>query len=39
MTNWTSSFLILYLMAGGLSPVDFATLADPDLCDDGVEYF
>ena len=32
-------FLILYLMARVVGPVDFTTLADLTFCDDGVEYF
>ena len=31
--------LILYLMARVAAPIDFATLTDLSLCDDGVDYF
>lgn len=32
-------FLILYLMARVVAPIDFATLTDLTMCDDGVDYF
>lgn len=32
-------FLILYLMARVATPVDFPTLTDLTMCDDGVDYF
>ena len=32
-------FLILYLMARVAAPVDFVTLTDLTMCDDGVDYF
>lgn len=32
-------FLILYLMARVVTPVDFPTLTDLTMCDDGVDYF
>ena len=32
-------FLILYLMARVAAPVDFSTLTDLSLCDEGVDYF
>lgn len=32
-------FLILYIMARVAAPVDFPTLTDLTMCDDGVDYF
>ena len=32
-------FLVLYLMARVASPIDFSTLTDLALCDEGVDYF
>ncbi len=32
-------FLVLYLMARTESPIDFTTLTDLSLCDEGVDYF
>jgi hypothetical protein len=32
-------FLVLYLMARVAAPVDFSTLTDLTMCDDGVDYF
>jgi hypothetical protein len=32
-------FLILYLMARAAAPIDFPTLTDLTMCDDGVDYF
>ena len=32
-------FLVLYLMARVAAPVDFPTLTDLTMCDDGVDYF
>lgn len=32
-------FLILYLMSRIVSPIDFATLTDLVMCDDGIDYF
>jgi len=32
-------FLILYLMGRVAAPIDFATLTDLTMCDDGVDYF
>ena len=32
-------FLVLYLMARVVAPVDFPTLTDLTLCDDGIDYF
>ncbi len=32
-------FLILYLMARVAAPIDFDTLTDLTMCDDGVDYF
>lgn len=32
-------FLVLYLMARVAAPVDFVTLTDLTMCDDGVDYF
>ncbi len=32
-------FLVLYLMARTEGPIDFTTLTDLSLCDDGVDYF
>lgn len=32
-------FLVLYIMARVAAPVDFATLTDLTLCDEGVDYF
>lgn len=31
--------LILYIMNGVAAPIDFATLTDLSMCDDGVDYF
>lgn len=32
-------FLILYLMARVAAPIDFPTLTDLTMCDDGIDYF
>ena len=32
-------FLILYIMARVASPIDFPTLTDLTMCDEGVDYF
>ncbi len=32
-------FLVLYLMSRAIAPIDFATLTDLALCDEGVDYF
>jgi len=32
-------FLILYIMARAAAPLDFPTMTDLTLCDDGVDYF
>lgn len=32
-------FLVLYLMARVAGPIDFATLTDLTMCDEGVDYF
>ncbi len=32
-------FLVLYLMARVAAPIDFSTLTDLTMCDDGVDYF
>ena len=32
-------FLVLYIMARAAGPLDFATLTDLTLCDEGVDYF
>ena len=32
-------FLVLYLMARVATPIDFPTLTDLTMCDDGVDYF
>lgn len=32
-------FLVLYLMARVETPIDFATLTDLSMCDEGVDYF
>jgi len=34
-----TKFLILYLLARAAGPVDFATLTDLTMCDQGVDYF
>lgn len=32
-------FLVLYIMVRAAAPLDFATLTDLTMCDDGVDYF
>ena len=32
-------FLVLYLMARVAAPIDFATLTELTMCDEGVDYF
>lgn len=34
-----TKLLVLYIMARAAAPIDFATLTDLAMCDDGVDYF